>query len=85
MRKWYASAQIIESFRSRTRMTARSRRFSRRTTLSARKSASFWREKLDFNTRFCRNVVVSKQVKNTVAVYAFFDQQKGSGNSSITE
>ena len=31
-----------------------------------------------FSTRFCKNVVVSKQVTNTVAVLAFFDQQKGS-------
>ena len=31
-----------------------------------------------FSTRFCKNVVVSKQVKNTVAVLAFLDQWKGS-------
>ena len=56
-------------------------RFSHRTALSARKSASFRREKTRyhrrFTARFCKNVIVSKQVKNTVAVLAFFDQQKG--------
>ena len=31
---------------------------------------------------FCKNVVVSKIVKNTVAVLAFFDQQKGSVTSN---
>ena len=35
-----------------------------------------------FSTKFCKNVVVSKQVNNTVAVLAFFDQQKGPGNSN---
>ena len=31
---------------------------------------------------FCKNVVVSKRVKNTVAGLAFFDQQKGSVTSN---
>ena len=35
-----------------------------------------------FSTRFCKNVVVSKQVKNTVAVLVFFNQQEGSVTSS---
>ena len=35
-----------------------------------------------FNTRFCKDVVVSKQVKNTVEVLAFFDQQNGSVTSN---
>ena len=30
-----------------------------------------------FSTRFRKNVVASKQVKNTVTVFTFFDQQKG--------
>ena len=29
-----------------------------------------------FESRFCKNVSVLKQVKKTVAVLAFFDQQK---------
>ena len=33
-------------------------------------------------TRFCKIVVVSKQVKNVVVVLAFFDQQKGSVTSN---
>ena len=53
-----------------------SMRFSHRTTLSARKLASFWQEKHRFITRFCKNVVVSKQVKITISVLAFFDSQK---------
>ena len=63
---------------SRTRATT-STRFSHKTKETARKPASFWRQKRDrrhFSKRFCKNVVVSKQVKNTVAVLAFFDQQK---------
>ena len=46
-----------------------------------RKPVSFWQEKhtvVILLRGFCQNVVVSKQVKNTVAVLAFFDQQKGS-------
>jgi len=35
-----------------------------------------------FTTRFCKNVVVSKQLKNKVAVLAFFDLQKGSVTST---
>mgnify|MGYP000235328368 FL=1 len=35
-----------------------------------------------FSSRFCKNVVASKQVKNTVAVLAFFDLQKGLVTSS---
>ena len=35
-----------------------------------------------FSTRFCKNVVESKQVNNTVAVLAFFDEQKGSVTSN---
>jgi len=55
--------------------------------LSARKPASFWREKRDAVVIFVRgfalkNVVGSKQVKNTIAVLAFFDQQKGSVTSN---
>ena len=53
-----------------------STRFSHRTTLSARKLATFWREKRDFSRRFCKNSVVSKQVKVEVAVLAFFNQRK---------
>ena len=64
-----------------------STRFSHRTTVSARKPASFWREKRDqyrhhFSKSFCQNVVVSKQVNNKVAVLAFFHQQKGSVTSN---
>ena len=40
--------------------------------MSARKPASFWREKRDtassLSATFCKNIVVSKQVKNTIAV-----------------
>ena len=47
-------------------------RFSHRTTVSARKPASFSREKRDtpssLSTSFCKNIAVSKQVKNTIAV-----------------
>ena len=53
-----------------------SARLSHRTTLSARKLATFWREKRDFSRGFCKNVVVSKQVKIKIAVLAFFDQRK---------
>ena len=35
-----------------------------------------------FTTRFCKNVVMSKQLKNKVAVLAFFDLQKGSVSST---
>lgn len=35
-----------------------------------------------FSTRFWKHVVVSKQVKNTVAVLAFFNQQKDSVSSN---
>ena len=35
-----------------------------------------------FSTSFCKIVVVSKHVKNTVAVLALFDQQKGSVTSN---
>ena len=63
-----------------------STRFSHRTTFIARKSASFWREKFDtvviLVPRFCKNAVVSKQVKNMVALMAFYDQQKGSVTSN---
>ena len=31
-----------------------------------------------FSARFCKNVVVTKQVENRTAVLAFFDQQNGS-------
>ena len=41
-------------------------RFSYRTIVSARKPASFWRDKRD-TVVFCKNVVVSKQVNNTVS------------------
>ena len=60
----------------------RGTRFSHKATVSARKPASFWREKRDtvfiLVRGFSENVVLSKQVKNTVAVFAFFDQQKWS-------
>ena len=43
---------------------------------------SFCREKYDtmiiLEKSFAKNVVLSKQVKNTVIILAFFDQQKGS-------
>ena len=49
-----------------------STKFSHRTTVSARKPASFWREKTcyrhHFTMRVCKNVVMSKQVNNTVHV-----------------
>ena len=49
------------------------------TTLSARRLASFWREKRGSVVislrRFAKLIVVSKQFKNTVEVLAFFDQQ----------
>ena len=48
-----------------------STRFSHRTTLSVCKPASFWREKRD-------TVIILLQVKNTAAVLAFFNLQKGS-------
>ena len=51
-------------------------RFSHRTTLSASKLVSFWQEKHHFSTSFCKNVVVSKQVKITVAVLVFSISQK---------
>ena len=76
--------EILESFDSRTR-TATSTRFSHRTTVSTRKPASFWREKRETVVILLQgftNVVVSKRVNNTVAVLAFFDQQKGPGNSN---
>ena len=54
--------------------------------MCVRKPASFWREKRDtvviLLRDFAKNVVVSKKVKNTVAVLAFFDQQKGSVTSN---
>ena len=54
-----------------------STRFSHRKILSAREPASFWWEyRRHLSTRFCKNFVLSKQVKNTVAVLAFFDQRK---------
>ena len=63
-----------------------SMRFSHRTTLSARKPRSFWREKLDtvviLLRGFVKKVVVSKQVKNTVAALTFFDLQMGSVTSN---
>ena len=59
----------------------RVRDFFLRITVSARKPASFWREKCDtvviFTARFCKNVDGTHQVKNTVGVLTFFDQQNG--------
>jgi len=49
-------------------------RFFRKTTVSVHKHHS--------GTRFCNNVVVSKQVKNMVAVLGFFNHQKGSVTSN---
>ena len=50
--------------------------------MSERKPASFWpREKRDAAV-FCKNVVESKQINNTVAVLAFLDEQKGSVTSN---
>ena len=70
---------------SRTRTTTSTNLFHRKTA-SARKPASFWREKrvtvVILVRDFAKNDVVSKQVNNTVAVLAFFDQQKGPGNSN---
>ena len=65
---------------SRTRKT-KITRFFHRTTVSARKQRRFSGENVipsSFSTRFCKNVVVSKRVKSTVAGLAFFDQQNGS-------
>ena len=63
----------------------RSMRFSHRTTVSAHKPASFWWEKHDtfiiLVQGFEKMLSLSKQVKNTVAVLVFFDQQKGSVTS----
>ena len=60
-----------------------SSRVSRRNALSTRKPASFWREKRGchrrFSTRFAK--ILSCQVKNTIEVLAFFEQQKGSVTS----
>ena len=59
-----------------------SKRFSHRTTLNVCKPASLLVGKMchhcHCNVRFCKNVVVSKQVKNMVAVLAFFNQPKDS-------
>ena len=47
---------------------------------------SFWREKRcyrrHFSTRFCKNVVEAKQIKNIVVVLPFFDLEKGSVTSN---
>ena len=56
-----------------------STRFSHSMTTSVWKPASFWREKRDTAVNLVRGfpkMVLSKQVKNTVAVVAFFHQQK---------
>ena len=62
-----------------------STRFSHGAILSARKPTSFWREKRDTIVILVRGfagfVVEAKQVKNTVVVLPFFDQQKGSVTS----
>jgi len=60
------------SLDSRTWKTT-STRFSRRTTVSLHKPVSFWGRNLiplSFNMRFCKNVFVLKEVRNTVAVFA---------------
>ena len=48
--------------------------------MSARKPASFWREKRDAAVILVRGFakMSSNQVNNTVAVLAFFGEQKGS-------
>ena len=48
--------------------------FFHKTTVSVRKHHS--------GPRFCNNVVVSRQVKNMVAVLGFFNHQKGSVTSN---
>ena len=85
------SLQIIGSDRPvlTKRKRPKSTRFSLRTTVSARKPASFWREKRDtvvmhFSTTFRKNVVVSILINNMVTVLTFFDQQKGSVTSIKT-
>ena len=53
--------------------------------MSARKPASFWREKRDavvILVRVFAKIVESKQVNNTVAVFPFFGEQKGSVTSN---
>ena len=63
-------------------MTTRMR-FLHRNTVNVCKPASFCWENCDTVVmRFCKIVVVLKQVKNTVVVLAFFDQQKGSVTSN---
>ena len=62
-------------------------RFSLGTTVSTPQLASFWQEKHDMAIilvkRFANNhVVMSKQVKNTVAILSFFEQQKGAVTSN---
>jgi len=61
-------------------------RFSQRKTLTVYKPASFWWEKRNTVVVFVRglgkNVVVTKPIKNTVAVLIFFNQQKGSVTSN---
>ena len=60
-----------------------SKRFSHRTTVSARKPASFWQEKHDtvvilvLGFSSCQN-----KVKNMKAVLAFCELHKGSGTSN---
>ena len=76
---------IVESFRFSDEKDDEYE-ISHRATLSACKP-SFWREKRNtarrhFSTRFCKNVVESKQVKNMVVVLPFFDLQKGSVTSN---
>ena len=66
---------------SRTRTTT-STRFSHRTTQTNVILAGITWYRRHFSTRFCKNVVESKQVKKTVVVLPFFDLQKVSVTSN---
>lgn len=61
-------------------------RFSQIKTLRVYKPASFWWEKRNtvviFVRRLGKNVVMTKPIKNTVAVLTFFSPQKGSVTSN---
>ena len=79
---FYSSSFFRELYILGDSRTTTRTRFSSQTTLTLHKPMSFWREKRDtviiLEQSFAKNVVLSKQVKNTVIILAFFDQQKGS-------
>ena len=70
---------------SRTRESTRRRFFSKNSIKRAQTSVILagktWYRR-HFRTRLCKNVVLSKQVMNTVIVLLFFNQQKGSVTSN---